>query len=435
MRLEWFSPLPPDHTEIGNVTARILPALAAAFEITVHTETRRWDPALEGVCPVRGFTAGSLDWKALNTGGLPVYHAGNNVHFHGETIRVARRCPGVVVLHDLALHETVANLCLLKGGGRAEYLDVLRRHGGAEAVALGRAYLEGGKVDADRAATAYPLHEYVLENAAGVIVHNPLNAEAARRCTPAPLLYAPLPFLGRAAMAPPRPPPESRGGPLRIVLFGFLGAANRRVRPFLEALAGTPARGRFTVEIAGTYPQDEVKRWIRELGLSARVRLHGYLPDAGLDRLLAACDLAVNLRWPSRGESSGTLLRAWNHSLPALVTDTAYYSTLPRDCAAFVRPDHEQADIRAHLEAFAAEPERYRALGRAGRAHLERQHAAEAFVAHLRAFLPEVMAWRGRVWPQLFGRALARDFLADYPAAADRPALLRRCAAEVAQWG
>lgn len=435
MKLSWFTPLPPAHTEIGNVSARMLPALASAFDLEVYSENHDWDRALGSVCPVLDLDAASLDWRRLNLHGWPVYHIGNNIHFHGEIIQAARRCPGIVVLHDLALHETLLNLCLRKGGGRAAYFEILLRHGGEEAVEVGKAFLDERKIDTNELSVRFPLFEHVVENAAGVITHNPLNAAHIRGCTGAPVLYAPLPFLEGDQMAAPilrepRPPDD----PYRILIFGFLGGSNRRLRPFLEALAKCSRRDRFTVTLAGKYPEKEVRQWVRELGLEPRTRLRGFIDDEELDRLLTEADLVPNLRWPSRGESSGTLLRIWNFSLPALVTDTAFYSTLPRDCVAFVDAHREEADLIRHLEAFASDPRPYFAQGQAGRRFLAERHSASAFVASLRDFLPAVRDWQGALYPQLMGRRLVRRYLADYPVPAARPALATRCATELAAW-
>ncbi|HKJ91032.1 MAG TPA: hypothetical protein VJ960_07860, partial [Oceanipulchritudo sp.] len=287
MKLSWFSPLPPAHTEIGNVTGRMLPALASAFDLTVYTEAPAWDPDLDRHCPITTFGSETIDWKTLNLSGLPVYHIGNNIHFHGEIIKVARRCPGTVVLHDLALHETILNLCLRKGSGRAGYFDILHKYGREPAVRAGRAFLDEGAGDTNQLSVEYPLFEYVLENAVGVITHNPLNAAFVRKASGAPVLYAPLPFLDRGRMAPPvvRAPRESE--PYRILIFGFLGSDNRRLHPFLKALSECAASGRFTLTLAGKYDEKKVKSWIQNLGLSGRTTLRGFVSDGELDALLA----------------------------------------------------------------------------------------------------------------------------------------------------
>ncbi|HSH09849.1 MAG TPA: glycosyltransferase, partial [Oceanipulchritudo sp.] len=263
---------------------------------------------------------------------------------------------------------------------------------------------------------------------------NPMNASILQQFTPAPMLYAPLPYTDKAAMRAPIHRKARKSDTYNILFFGFLGSTNRRLQPFLEAFSESPVRDRFTITLAGIYPENEVTQWIQKFGIQKHVRLRGYLDDDALDGLLASSDLAMNLRWPSRGESSATLLRIWNHSLPSIVTDTNFYSTLPRDAVSFVSPQREKEEIKEHLQAFANNPEPYFKQGLNGRKHLETLNSVEAFVSSLKDFLPVVEQWRGKVYLQQFGRALARNYLAGYPDPDCLSGLANRCAHEIATW-
>ena len=53
-------------------------------------------------------------------------------------------------------------------------------------------------------------------------------------------------------------------------------------------------------------------------------------PEVATDaRYLNAVDIGVNLRSPTWGESSGTLIRLMSHGVPTLVTDAGAFSELP----------------------------------------------------------------------------------------------------------
>ena len=58
------------------------------------------------------------------------------------------------------------------------------------------------------------------------------------------------------------------------------------------------------------HPEFPIEPMIRTLGLSAHVRVLGFAPIEDFVGYLAACDIVLNLRYPTVGESSGTLLRA-----------------------------------------------------------------------------------------------------------------------------
>ena len=62
----------------------------------------------------------------------------------------------------------------------------------------------------------------------------------------------------------------------------------------------------------------------------------GYVAEADLDAYIAAADLVINLRFPSVGESSGTLARALSAGRCCIVNDTATYAEIPRDAVVHI---------------------------------------------------------------------------------------------------
>ncbi len=58
------------------------------------------------------------------------------------------------------------------------------------------------------------------------------------------------------------------------------------------------------------HPELPIEPMIRSMGLAANVRVLGFAPIEDFVGYLAACDIVLNLRYPTVGESSGTLLRS-----------------------------------------------------------------------------------------------------------------------------
>jgi hypothetical protein len=108
----------------------------------------------------------------------------------------------------------------------------------------------------------------------------------------------------------------------------------------MEALAGLRRRGvTFRWIHAGEERPSEYR--LREAidahpGLRDVSTITGYVTEADLDAYIAAADLVVNLRFPSVGESSGTMARALSAGRCCIVSDTAAYAELPRDSAVHV---------------------------------------------------------------------------------------------------
>jgi hypothetical protein len=59
----------------------------------------------------------------------------------------------------------------------------------------------------------------------------------------------------------------------------------------------------------------------------------GYVPDDEFSSYYSVADRFVNLRYPSAGETSGTLIRALDAGKPVAVSDYAQFAELPDSCA------------------------------------------------------------------------------------------------------
>src|SRR5256885_3216543 len=118
MRVGYYSPLPPERSGIADYSGLLLPALRSRVDVVV------------------------ADRRFSNEVDVRLYHLGNNPQAHGWILDELRRHPGVVVLHEVGLHELVASLTLGRGDSGA-YLDAVEREDGREARLLAQASLEG----------------------------------------------------------------------------------------------------------------------------------------------------------------------------------------------------------------------------------------------------------------------------------------------------
>src|SRR5262249_62365382 len=158
-----------------------------------------------------------------------------------------------------------------------------------------------------------------------------------------------------------------------------------------------PDRGKFQLDVYGDlWDKGHVEHCCRSLGLQDQVRLYGHVADETLDAALGSAHLAINLRLPTMGEASESQLQLWSHALPSLVTRVGWYASLPEEAVCFVRPDHEMADIQAHLRAFLTNPSHFAAKGENGRQVLEEQHVPESYAEAVVQFVTEVRRYQAR---------------------------------------
>jgi ubiquinone/menaquinone biosynthesis C-methylase UbiE/glycosyltransferase involved in cell wall biosynthesis len=406
MRLNWFSPLPPARSGIADYTERLLPALTAQADVVLWTDQESWEPHLEQYAPVRPYQFKDMPWVEVNRGAMSVFHIGNNHRFHGHIWQISQRHPGLVILHDIALHQFFAGLYREQWRDRAGYLALMERYYGA----VGRQDAEDfwmGRLTIDYMAQQYRLTRYAVEHALGALVHTPRSLEELQHDTPCPLVYAPLPY-----PAVPRSEhrsqstrkPRAEKIPYRVIIFGHI-SDNRRLGSVLQALAGFPEREAFHVDVYGElWDPQSVAQQVQTFDLQALVTLHDFVPSAELEAALTAAHLAINLRFPTMGEASVSQLQIWDHALPSLVTRVGWYADLPEKAVAFVRPDHEIADIRGHLSAFLADPSRYAKIGEHGRGLLESRHTPEGYAQAILALVDQAQHFR----PNAMAHDLAR---------------------------
>lgn len=399
MKLNWFSPLPPASTDIAHYTTRVLAALSERASVRLWTDARKWDESLNKHAEVRFFQPGSIRWEEVNRAAMSIYHIGNNPLFHGAIWQVSRRHPGIVVLHDERLHHFFDGLYRVEWRDLEAYLAVMERYYGAAGRRDGEECFLHDARNIDEMAERYPLTELALENALGVITHTRETYERLSSENRWPVAYLPLPF----SAGTKRSEHEAAGSnastcvepPFRLIVFGYLGR-NRRLSQLLEALAAFPAREQFRLDIYGQVLIDErrLRALIRSLGLKQLVKLHGYVPEEQLDEALAHAHMAINLRYPTMGEASGSQLRLWKHALPSLVSRVGWYATLPAETVTFVEPDREAEDIQKHLNAFLADPARFAQMGQRGRRLLEEQHAPERYAQSIVEFVAHAQSFR-----------------------------------------
>lgn len=407
MKIAWFSPRVPEHSEIAKNTERLEAELKRRFEVRFFAEQPSGfrEPAADRhFHATMGHTPTELV-LALNETDLPIYNIGNNPAFFAKTWFLSQRKPGIVILHDLKLHHFFEGIYRERLGDEGQYLAFMEEYHGAPGLEAGQLYWKQ-QIFIDFMAENFPMTAWGVRNALAVVVHTQPTLEAVERETGLPALLNALPYIAQALPGLASPAQEATGAagpfspehPVRVAIFGYLNV-NRRVIEFFHALATMEERACFEVHLYGTLLQryeDDVKRDVAALGLQDHVLFHGYVTETELDAGLAGCDLAVNLRFPTMGEASASQLRIWNHALPSLVTRIDGYAAMPEDAVSFVRPDHEREDIQKHLRDFLAQPEVHRRKGGRGRQILLEQHQPATYVERLAALCQHVSTLRSR---------------------------------------
>jgi len=390
MKLAFFSPLPPNRSGIADYSAMLLPRLAAEAEVTVFLAPDAPPPA--GV-PPNLVCRPADDYRPADFD-LTLYQMGNSVH-HTFVYRQLLQYPGITVLHEPCLHHFTAHITVGQGDFSAYVREMGYAYGPAGA-ALARAI---GACRAKHPFHSLPLMERLVDSSRGVIVHSRHAGqivEGSRPGVPLAVIAQPMP-LGQAEPADPAELGIPSGSPL-VVIAG-------QVTPEKQIPTALRSFARFREQhpdahlvIVGEIPPwytaiDETKS---ELGLEMAVHQTGYLADLGdFERWIAAADLCVNLRSPTLGETSASLLRIMALGKPALVSDVGWYAELPGEvcCHVPLTPAGEvdQEALTAAMLELADDPVARHEMGSQARAYVDQHHrledCARAYLSFIRATL------------------------------------------------
>ena len=402
-RLNWFSPLPPEQTDIAHYTGRVAAALMGRFDVVFWTDLRSDPAALPPGAKVRIFDPGDIAGRDFNRelfDGLNIYHFGNDARFHAGILRVARKFPGIAVLHDTVLHHFFFELSRGDNPPFQSYIDLARQIYGpagqyqAEDIAASHGQL------IDAYATKMPFVEAVTENAIGAICHSRTAATDLADVIDTPLLTLALPF---ASSPPEIDAARAWTPPWRLVTFGYINP-NRRLESIIEALGAMPESFDFRLDIYGVlWDAALIEAAIARNALSDRVKIRGFAPEEELNEAIAAAHLSFNLRYPTMGEASGGILRSWALGTPALVTEGGWYSGLPASIAHKISIEDEIPDIQAALSRLENSPEDFERMGRAARQWMKETHSLEGYANTLCKALVD--------YPKLLARFAARRML------------------------
>jgi len=417
MRLAWYSPLPPQRSGIADYSAELLPALAReapdlAIELVVDDGVRP-APALAARFPVHGARAlpGLL---AAGRFDLVLYHLGNNRDFHAGIYRALLEHPGVVVLHEVVLHHLVRDVTLYAGDPDAYARELAYAYGRTGEALARRALATGVPLEPWSA----PLFERVVDRSLGVIVHNDYVRRRVLASRPLSRL-AVVPHhldlggsLGEASPPDREAARDAQGlpaGAFVVASFGFFTAA-KRPEILLRAFARLRReRPEAVLVLAGEVsPHYDFAR-VFTPDLRAGVTITGRLELPDFLRWMAACDIAVNLRHPTAGETSGTLIRLLGMGRPVIVSRAGAFAEIPDGaCAKVDVDDSEEELLLAYLLRLAADPGLRRAMGENARAYVAAHHTLAGSARAYAAFLRDTVAAK----PEPFD---ARPPLLPYP--------------------
>lgn len=348
---------------IADYSYELLPLLAQSAEV-------------DAFCPKPGRfrrprVPPGIAWRVpqeLSSNGYDaVYHHLGNNPWHEFVYEAALSHPGIFVFHDLSLHHLLAHLMVERGFGirqRDRYEKIFSEEYGPE-LGTRIATLKIHGVASDLEKFIFPLTAHMARRARGIVVHSNWAAEEMGREAPG----TPVEVIPHHAGAPPpevigvdRPKARRRLGlPEDAFIVGHFGFVTRPKQP--EAVIGGMAQlhrahpSSLLVVVGADNTGGGLDRIIDRHDVRDAVRSVGFVGLTKFYLYLKAVDAVINLRYPSAGESSGSIARALAEGRVVICNNYHAFAELPGDAVLKVEIDGPQAEqVGDHLIHLAADP-------------------------------------------------------------------------------
>lgn len=370
--IDFVSPLPPVRSGIADYSVDLLPVLETMADVRVvrlpgqpvlPELEQRWHP---------------VDAERLGEGNrLPLYQMGNNLH-HEAVLPLAAARPGVLTLHDLVLHHLLLARTMGRGDDFEAYQRALTGEQGWIGWEAARPALWGGYSEA--AQFALPAHRRLLRSQRGVLVHSAWAEEQIREEDPGIRVR-------RIPMGVPLPERVDEGEglefrrrvgiPEEAPVLGSLGFQTpmKRTTEVIRALTRSELSQAHLIVAGEVAPILDLQRMVADLGLERRVHITGFLPYDEFHAAISACDLCINLRYPTAGETSASMLRILAAGRAVIVSDYAQFGDLPDAIAAKVPVgDHEVEAVAAVAAELLKDDMRRRAMAAEARDYVREEH-------------------------------------------------------------
>ncbi|MEO6725750.1 MAG: glycosyltransferase [Blastocatellia bacterium] len=401
MRLAYFSPLPPSKSGIADYSAELLPYLAKGADITVFVDQAdelRLHQHREDFAVYNAIHFDEINRQ--NPFDLCIYHQGNNP-YHEFIYERALQTPGLLVLHEHCLHHLIAWSTLGRKNEDGYWNELFYGYGRLGArVAEMRALGVGNEYQQ----FLMPLNRRLVGSSLGIITHNAYAVSQLEGLNPqTPVEIIPHHLSPKAYELDAMDAVECRRSlgiaedAWVIASLGFVTQSKRIpavLAAFKRLLAVVPNA---TYLIVGEdHWEWSVAPLIEEMGLGDRVRITGYATERDFFRYLKAVDVIVNLRYPTAGETSGTLIRALGAGKPVIVSDFGQFGELPDDvCLKVTTGPDEENELYARLRALAYRPTLREQVSHRAAEWIRREHEISRCAARYLEFAERIVKRHG----------------------------------------
>lgn len=366
-RLLYASPMRPRQSGVSDYSEHLVYGLKEHFDLTLLVDSR--DLENKRLANDFGIKVYGFDEIDFETYDHVLYNIGNNPWFHSYIYHAFLKHPGPVILHDFVLYFLAVGYYQDQPAFYAKLYEI----GGAEAVV---AVKETVKTKGDPLLFSnpeeIPLNSELLRRAPLLFVHSDDSRARVLAARPQAAVHKiEMIDIGRPEASLSTDTGIDGIDPQAFVIasFGMIAPTkqNHVVCRALPALSKQSPRDICYVMVGEGNHADSY--------LGERILKTGFLPADRYEAVLRRADMVANLRSPSMGETSISLIHAMSAGKPCVVSDLAWFSELPDDAVIKIGTVDPEAELTAALSHYLKHPDELARIGRNAREYVRCRHS------------------------------------------------------------
>lgn len=343
-KLAIVTPWPNQKTGIANYIYKLVPYLSKIYDIDIFVDNKKKNDYLNneygGLYDIEELKTLHNNYKEI------IYEMGNNSDFHKKIYEYSLRFKGIAEIHDYILHPFFYHAYYLKNKS-SEYREALEYGYGKKGL---QHYNNVKKGIESPDEIEFPMSHTLCNSSKAVIFHNhwskdQINSDHAfvipHACFDKEIFTEDIKKSLSDNLSKKIAKKENE---LIIGCFGFVNA-NKRPEKIIDAILSLINKDYKIKLVFFGKSNDELYRKIESIKMKDNIFITGYLEKGEYELGIEMCDIVVNLRYPSMGESSGTLCEAFKYGKPVLVSDINQYKEFPDEVCWKV----DVGDFEVHL--------------------------------------------------------------------------------------
>ena len=274
-----------------------------------------------------------------------IYHMGNNV-LHEYIYLTLMRYPGIAILHDYNIHPFVREITLARRNSEAYYKAIENCYRDIGKILSARLNKEKRYLNTYR----FPLNNTVCNLSKAVIVHSKWvkNQIANKNVVVIPMGVSIEPEITQEAIIKLR---KKKGLKKDQYIISCLGDVvhTKRIDVVIKAFSilklFIPNAKLILIGKCYQEMKEIIETLIERYRLNEFISITGRVTLEEYKEYMKLSDVIINLRFPTLGETSASLMRTMSYSKPAILSSVNQFNEIPDECCIKVNVGRKEQDL------------------------------------------------------------------------------------------